>query len=196
MRLTAAELALLKPATVPSAFLVAADETVERRKGDCLAEFRRGAMAVAFLHLREGPDAAARRAAARTAIEDRLRCSPADGNAWLLLADISARETEGGDRAAALLQASRYFSPHEGWIVQRRLAWACNFEQPAIAAVASVAASDFTVLLTAEEFRRAAALYETCRKDMLPALDTALSLSSLAVRQRFARAVAASLPTY
>ena len=194
LRLTSAELTLAQSGAVPAAFLAAAEASAERHDGDCLADFRRGAMAVAFIHLRAGPDDPANRSRARTAIEERLRCSPADGNAWLLLAETSARDGATSEKTAGLLHASRTYAPLEGWIIERRLAFACAAAPDVAAKTSAVVRADFAALLSALAFRRAAQIYETCGADVIPGLDATLAAAPQAVRAGFARAIAESLP--
>lgn len=194
LSLASTELTLTRSGTAPAALLQAAEASAERRRGDCLADFRRGAMAVALIQLRSTPDDPANHEKAHTTIVERLRCSPADGNAWLLLAEISAIQGETNDKTAALLQASKTYAPFEGWIVERRLAFACTAGRAAKATTAEVMRADFATLLAALEFRRAAKLYEICDTDAIRELDATLATSQHEVRAGFARAVAAGLP--
>ncbi|HBF31086.1 hypothetical protein [Rhizobium sp.] len=94
----------------------------------CLDEASRGALAIRLgaldqAVLSEASDRDIRNllAAADQAVKRRLRCSPTDGNAWLLRAQILVEQ--GGDMTnlGRFLDLSYFYAPAEKWIMIPRL---------------------------------------------------------------------------
>jgi hypothetical protein len=94
----------------------------------CLDEASRGALAIRLgaldqAVLSESSDRDIRNllAAADQAVKRRLRCSPTDGNAWLLRAQILVEQ--GGDTTnlGRFLDLSYFYAPAEKWVMIPRL---------------------------------------------------------------------------
>lgn len=102
--------------------------SLQAAEGSCLDEVSRGLLAIRLGALdqaiwSEGSDMEIRNllAAADQATRHRLKCTPTDGNAWLLLAKILVRQ--GGDMVvlSRLLDLSYFYAPAEKWIMIPRL---------------------------------------------------------------------------
>ena len=94
----------------------------------CLDEMSRGALAIrlgaldeAILSEASDRDVTRLVAAADQAVKRRLKCTPTDGNAWLLNAQILV--LQGGDMTllGRYLDLSYLYAPAEEWIMLRRL---------------------------------------------------------------------------
>jgi hypothetical protein len=168
----------------------AARLAAQRHGGDCLADFRRGALAIALDRLQSAADDPRAVSGARDAAMDRLRCAPADGNAWLLLAETAAPALPLAT-VASYLRASRHHAPSEGWIMQRRLAFICTAAPELQDSVADLADADFTRLLAGRQFSTIAQLYEQCGEQTRRVFDRALAEAPLSLRADYARSIAA-----
>ncbi len=105
---------------------------VDQASEDCGNSFTRSRVTVSLAMVEaatEADDAAAADSARQIAlqsIEQRLRCNPLDGNAWLRRAIVESRGEDGLARAVDDLRMSYKTAPSEGWIVEPRLAFATD----------------------------------------------------------------------
>ncbi|MBV8474446.1 MAG: hypothetical protein JO234_13595 [Hyphomicrobiales bacterium] len=111
---------------------------VDRASEDCGDAFTRSRVTVSLAMVEAAAETAAAEAARQIAlrsIEERLRCDPLDGNAWLRYAIMESRG-EGRRLARVLddLSMSYKTAPSEGWIVEPRLAFATELVLSGVAA--------------------------------------------------------------
>jgi len=113
-----AELGALRH-TLSEADRLAAEQVLGNHVGDCRADYRRAATA---LSVGSGlPDETARHPGLlEESVGAQLRCSPADGNAWLLLA-IASQEAQEPEMVVRYTNLSQADAPREGWIIDRRV---------------------------------------------------------------------------
>ena len=107
---------------------VADSKEMKAAESSCLDEVSRGVLAVRLGALDQATWSEARDrdiqsllVAANRAVKHRLQCTPTDGNAWMLLAQIMVQQ--GGDKASLtrLLDLSYFYAPAEKWIMIPRL---------------------------------------------------------------------------
>ncbi|NKJ40312.1 hypothetical protein [Rhizobium sp. SG570] len=112
---------------------VAESPSMRAAGNSCLDEVSRGALAIRLgaldqAVLSEASDRDIRNllAAADQAVKRRLQCTPTDGNAWLLRAQILVQQ--GGDMTALSrsLDLSYFYAPAEKWIMIPRLRLVSN----------------------------------------------------------------------
>jgi hypothetical protein len=122
-------------------------------------------------------------------IQAQLRCSPADGNAWLLLAYISHQvgKPEAEIQYARLSQSN---SPREGWIIERRIDLICSTVKSSFDRLAVVLQRDFEVLLSDRLFEKVVDHYAKCRDKIGGVLEAALTRVGSGIREDFVRGMA------
>lgn len=171
--------------------LTAAKQAAARHDGDCTNDFRRGATAIALAELPSRMDTsyADRVSAATIEIKKQLRCSPSDGNAWLLLAMLSEM-AEQHSLVHDYLKLSQFYSPREGWILVQRIGFVCSLPEPNLDEITELVRSDFRALLSDRVFDKAAGLYDACRNGAAKALEDLLSKAPPEVSKAFAREMA------
>jgi len=171
--------------------LAAAKQAAARHDGDCTNDFRRGATAIAFADLPSRMDQSydARLSAATIEIKEQLRCSPSDGNAWLLLAMVSEMAGQHG-LVPDYLKLSQFYSPREGWILVQRIGFVCSLPEPNLDEITELVRSDFRALLSDRVFDKAAGLYDGCRNEAGKVLEDLLSKAPPDVSKAFAREMA------
>ena len=114
-----------------------------------------------------------------------LRCQPADGLGWALLAEhlITAGDLNGGMEA---LDASRRFSPREGHVIVRRQfsSWPIYDLMPLDRQDATL--DEFAMLVEGRYFPEALTIVQTSGEEQAETLGDALVTVSLLSRQLFA----------
>jgi hypothetical protein len=122
-------------------------------------------------------------------IRAQLRCSPADGNAWLLLALISHQQ-DNTEPEVSYARLSQSNSPREGWIVERRIDFVCSAAKSSFDRLAEVLQRDFEALLSDRQFEKVVDHYAKCREKIGGVLDAALSRVGAGIREDFVRDMA------
>ena len=139
-----------------SAVPAAVREAGSKHALDCRKDFRRAATAVALSDVPASSDASyvAQLSRATSEIKKQLGCSPADGNAWLLLAAVSELA---GQHTLALpyVKTSQAYAPREGWIVVCRIEFACSTTEDS-GGLLEANRRDFRTLLNGRAFAKAA----------------------------------------
>ncbi len=99
------------------------------------------------------------RALAINAASQRLRCSPADGNAWLWLAMLLEQSFTDRARAVAASQLSYKLAPAEKWVMAPRFALVARSFELGANALAAEFLADLRRIVRSFQARDVAALY-------------------------------------
>jgi len=179
-----AELGALRH-TLSEADRLAAEQVLGNHVGDCRADYRRAATA---LSVGSGlPDETARQPGLlEESVRAQLRCSPADGNAWLLLA-IASQEAQEPEMVVRYTNLSQADAPREGWIIDRRVDLISSSEQPAFDALRPALQRDFEVLLGDHLFDKVSAHASRYSQRTGPVLEAALANVDMEIRDSFVR---------
>ena len=159
---------------------------------DCRNEFRRAATAFSSADLAASTAAESTLTGLRHVEENiraQLRCSPSDGNAWLLLAVIS-HQAGNAEPEVPYVRLSQSNSPREGWIVERRIDFICSTAKSSFDRLAEVLQRDFEVLLSDRLFEKVVDHYAKCREQIGGVLEAALARVGSGIRDDFVRAMA------
>lgn len=179
-------------------FLEQARSTASRHEDDCRTDFRRTATAIALADLRQAARTTSERQAildAGAAIGRQLACSPADGSAWLLRAVVADYAGQRDVAVSALTNSYRY-APREGWIMQRRLEFACDMSGPTLDAIRGSLIKDFKTLLLSRQFKSIDEHANRCWSRMEPLFASALGGVPKDILADYASAGAAQLYLY
>lgn len=182
-RLTSgADIAPLRAAAVAAA---------DRRQDNCLADFSRGALAVALDRWQSEPGSDKALSTVRDATTARLRCAPADANAWLILAR-TAPASAPPEQVLSYVRESRKLAPAEGWIIESRLAFVCRASSALQSALSDISNADAAQLLAGRRYSDFAKLYNRCGEPARRSFDQALAGATQEVRAAYARLMARS----
>ena len=191
LRVAGAELDLLRN-QVNRDDLLAAQQVLSQHGSDCRNELRRAATALSSAGAGPAVGEEARLLRLKRteeSIQAQLRCSPADGNAWLLLAYIS-HQVEKPEAEIQYAKLSQSNSPREGWIIERRIDFICSTAKSSFDQLANVVQRDFEVLLRDRRFEKVADHYSRCRGQPGAVLEGALTNVGSEIREAFARDMA------
>jgi hypothetical protein len=190
-RAFAARLELLLGSRTATAEEIARGRIVLGKHGaDCAGEFRRTASALALFDADAAGYTGGTGEAAIEAIKQQLRCTPADANAWLLLAIAEQRLGLPSQNVSQRVAMSYRYGPREGWIAGRRLLFLCQNADGIPETLRADAMRDFGGILEARRLNEVVDAYRACPAEDRKRLDVVLVSASSEARAAFARAAA------
>jgi hypothetical protein len=189
LALAAAELDFVRKGAKDSSSAV--DKARLASRASCRNDVRRAdaALSLADLQTDDGADRTGLLANARASMQKLLSCSPGDGNAWLLLAIID-RELGNLQSAVDYVRLSQSDAPREGWIIERRIGFACSAAVSGFLSLSQVVRADLEALLNDRQFAQVASAYSGCKNPIAPVLEDALANVRPSVREGYAFEIA------